>query len=359
MLAPESLTRGVTSGLAFLPVAGSGRWLSPLGLAVPALLLLLVARSLTARAPLLDLRSWAGTARQLDLPGATLLAVALGGVILAFATADPQVQVLSPAGPWLLAVSAVAAGGFWTHARRSPAPLVPRGTLTTTPAWGSLVVSFFVGSALIAALVDIPIFARVTVSTDSQLGAALVLVRFLAALPVGALLGGWLSQRLPVGIVAAVGMALACAGFVLMTRWGLETLRDPWATVPLVLGGLGFGLAIAPVNAALLAAAEAAVHGVASALLVVARMVGMLVGIGALTTLGLRRYYEEQTGLPGPMEVCGRGVSRCEAYTLLYREAGLVELHTIFVGAAVCAAVAAVLALLLLRSRPAETARRT
>ena len=30
----------------------------------------------------------------------------------------------------------------------------------------------------------------------------------------------------------------------------------------------------------------------------VARMVGMLVGISALTTIGLRRYYAEQADLP-------------------------------------------------------------
>ena len=76
------------------------------------------------------------------------------------------------------------------------------------------------------------------------------------------------------------------------------------ATVPLVLAGLGFGLALAPVNAALLAATADAVHGVTSALLVVARMVGMLVGISALTTIGLRRYYAVQVDLPA----AGRGV---------------------------------------------------
>ena len=81
------------------------------------------------------------------------------------------------------------------HLRRSRAPLVPPGTLARTPAWGGMLVSFFVGAALIAALIDIPLFARTTVYSDSQLMAALVLVRLLVALPVGAVVGGYLSRE--------------------------------------------------------------------------------------------------------------------------------------------------------------------
>ncbi len=89
-------------------------------------------------------------------------------------------------------------------------------------------------------------------------------------------------------------------------------------------------------------------HGVTSALLVVARMVGMLVGISALTTIGLRRYYAVQVDLPAPSDVCSSG-TQCDAYTRLLKEAGLEQLHTVFVGAAFCALVAGLLALLLFR----------
>ncbi len=349
LLEPGRLSTGVTTGLAFLPVAGGSRWLSPLALLLYVLLALLVARSLTAARPVPDLRGWTAVGRQADLLGATLLAVALGGVILAFATADPEVEVFSPAGEWFLAVAAVAAVLSWLHNRRAPAPLVPHGVFSPAPAWGALAVSFFVGAALIAALVDIPLYARVTVHPDSQLLAALVLVRFLVALPVGALLGGYLVRALPAGPVTAAGMLLAAGGFVWMSTWGLDSLRDPVATVPLVLAGLGFGLALAPVNAALLAATADAVHGVASALLVVARMVGMLVGISALTTLGLRRYYGVQQDLPAPADVC-EGTTRCTEYTDLLRGAGLAQLETVFVGAAVSAVVAGALALVTFRS---------
>jgi hypothetical protein len=277
------------------------------------------------------------------------LAVALGGVILAFATADPEVQVFSDQGWWYLLGAAVAAVALVVHLRRAEAPLVPRGTLRRTPAWGAMLVSFFVGAALIAALIDIPIFARTTVHSDSQLMAALVLVRFLVALPVGAVVGGYLTRTVNAGVVAALGMLLAAVGFWLMSRWGLTTLDHLSSNVPLVLGGLGFGLALAPVNAAVLASTEDRVHGLASALVVVARMVGMLVGISALTTIGLRRYYAEQADLPPVREVCD-GSSRCAEFTDLLRVAGIAQEQTVFAGAALCAVAAGVLALLLFRS---------
>ena len=351
MVSPPVLASDVTIGLGFVPVAGPSRWLSPVGLATVALGLALLARCLTARRPLVDIRGWGTVARQADLLGAALLGLVLAGVILAFATADPEVSLLSPAGPWLLVGSAIAAVLFWAHGRRAAAPLVPHGALRDRAAWGALLVSFFVGAALIAALVDIPIFARVTVYPDSQLDAALVLVRMLLALPVGALVGGYALRRVPAGPLTALGMVAAAAGFATMSSWGLTSLSSPAATVPLVLVGLGFGLALAPVNAVLLSATTAAVHGVASALLVVARMVGMLVGVSALTTIGLRRYYAIQVDLPTPADVCSNG-TQCEAYTRLLQEAGLAQLQTVFLGAAACAVLSAVLALVLFRAQP-------
>jgi MFS family permease len=349
MARPRALVTDVTLGLAFVPVVGETRWLSPLALVGALLFAVLVWRGLAARSPLLDLRGWAALARRVDIPGSALLAAALAGVILAFAGADPEVQMLSPGGPWLLLGSAVATAAFWWRNRVTEHPLVPAGSVSSTPAWGAMLVSLFVGAALVAALVDIPIFARVTVYPDSQVLASLVLVRFLVGLPVGAFLGGWLTHRWPAGVVTALGMAAAATGFWMMSRWGLETLEDPWSTGPLLLAGTGIGLAMAPVSAALLAATDSAVHGVSSALLIVARTVGKLVGISVLTTIGLRRYYAEQDDLPSPMEVCGEGLSRCSEFNLILREASLTQLHTIFVGAAVCCLVAGAIALAVFR----------
>lgn len=349
---PAEFLRDLTWGQLFIPYTGSGRWLTPIGLIAIGAAVLFLARCIFAKRPLFDLRRWGASMVEADLVGALLLAAALAGVILAFATADPKIQVFSDRGWWFLLGSAIASVLFALHLRRATAPLVPRGALRRTPAWGALLVSFFIGAALIAALIDIPLFARTTVYPDDQLPAALVLVRFLIALPVGAVIGGYLIRRYSPGLITAAGMLLAAAGFVLMAQWGLTTIEEPIVNLGLITGGLGFGLALAPVNAALLAFTDDDVHGVASAFVVVSRMVGMLVGISALTTIGLRRYYAEQGIIPPAREVCD-GKSRCKEFSDLLRVAGIAQEHTVFYGAAVCAVVAAVLALVLFRAAKA------
>jgi hypothetical protein len=52
--------------------------------------------------------------------------------------------------------------------------------------------------------------------------------------------------------------------------------------------------------------------------------------------------------MPSVREVCD-GKSRCDAFTLLLKEAGIAQEHTVFLGAAICAATAGVLALVLFR----------
>jgi MFS family permease len=348
---PPSLVRDLTWGEYFIPFAGDGRWLTPIGVVAMVALVLFLVRCATAKRPLVDLRGWGRSARQADLTGALLLAVALGGVILAFATADPAVQVFSDQGLWYLLGSAIATLALVLHLRRAEAPLLPRGALRRTPAWGAVVVSFFVGAALIAALIDIPIFARTTIyrsGANAQLMAALVLVRFLVALPVGAIVGGYLIRSRSAGLVTAVGMSMSAVGFALMSRWDVDTLHDASSNVALVLCGFGFGLALAPVNAAVLAATAPDVHGVSTAMVVVARMVGMLVGISALTTIGLHRYYAKQDALRTVAEVCGEP-KMCSAFRDLQKAAGVAQEQTVFLGAVFCAVAAGVLALLLFR----------
>ncbi|MFJ2758718.1 MFS transporter [Nocardioides sp. NPDC087217] len=345
---PTALVQDLTWGALYVPAAGSTRWLTPLGLVtIIATVGFLVKCGLRPGVR----RVLGRIAAEVDLLGALLLSFALAGVILAFATADPEVAVFSEQGTWYLVAGGLALLGFVFHLRRAQDPIVPRGAFARTPAWGSVLISFFVGAALVAALIDVPLFARTTIYGDSQLKAALVLLEFLVALPVGAVAGGFLTRRLPAGVIAGGGMLLAAVAFVFMARWDADALRSLSATVVLVAGGLGFGLALAPVNAAILATTEQSMHGLTTSFTVVARMVGMLVGISALTTIGLRSYYAAQADLPSLSSVCTGG-GMCEEYQDLLIGAAIAQEHTVFAGAAVCAGIAALLSVVLLRGAP-------
>lgn len=353
MSRPQRLLEGVTVGRAFLPVAGDSRWLTPLALGLYALVVLLVLRTATARRPLVQWRGWGDVLRRTDVPGAVLLCGGLGAVIVSFASAEPESAAISDAAWWLLPLAAVCFAGFAVRQRRAAFPLVPPGTLTDRAAWGAVLVSFFVGAALIAALVDIPFFARLTIYRDDQVAAAFVLVRFLVALPIGAVLGGWLLRRVAPAPLTAVALLLTAGSFAHMATWDRAALESPYETLSLVVAGLGFGLALAPVNAALLAHTPDDVHGVASGLLVVSRMVGMLVGISVLTTIGLRAFHDAAGDIPPAEQLCGGRAAACKAYREAVVDAGISQLHAVFVGAAVCALVAALLALWVLPRRRA------
>jgi len=334
---PAELKRDLTWGQLFIPyVDGGSRWVTPIGVVTIAAGVVLLIRCAFARRPIIDIRGWGRAALDADLVGAALLALALAGIVLAFASADPEVAVFNPKGGWFLLGSGLATAAFVVHVVRADAPIIPRAALAAVPAWGSLAVSFLVGWALIAALVDIPLFARTTTHRESQLGAALVLLRFLVALPVGAVLGGYLLRRLPAGVITAVGMLMAAGGFLWMAQWGATSLDDFASNVPLVVGGLGFGLALAPVSAAMLSATSDDTHGLASALVVVARMVGMLVGISVLTTWGLHRLHVEHVEHPD----------------LGLTDLAIVQEHSVFTGAAVAAFLAGLLAVAVFRSAP-------
>jgi ABC-type amino acid transport system permease subunit len=146
-------------------------------------------------------------------------------------------------------------------------------------------------------------------------------------------------------------MTLAATGFAAMAQWDERALDGVGSTFALVAAGLGFGVAIAPVNAALLAATRPAVHGIASSLVVVARTIGMLVGLALLTAIGLRVFYSRQADIGSPLTLCPDSPADCPAYEVATQAALLDELQAIFAGAGVCAVVAAVLALALLTAR--------
>ena len=349
LAAPAALAEDVTLGLLYVPVVDAVPASTPLVLVVVVAGVALVLRSLAVpERAVLPLRGLRTLAAEVDVLGSLLVVVALGCLVWAFAAADPATQVVA-LGPVLLPIAAVAAIAFVVHERRAPDPVLPLRDLRPAGAWGALLVNLLVGVALVAALVDVPLFARATTTPGDQFGAALVLLRLLFAVPVGAVAGGWLCRRVPPRIVAAGGMALTALALAAMTQWGERSLDGVASYLVLIAAGLGFGLAIAPVNAVLLAVTGSDVHGSASALAVVARTVGMLVGLSLLTAVALRRFTEAVAAIGSPVRLCPQTPADCPAYDRATDAAVLTQLHTVFAGAAIAAGLAAVAALVLLR----------
>ncbi len=319
LAAPDALTTSVALGGPFVPFGEStSRVLTPIG--VVAVLLWVGLAALTAP-------RWLGLLRRADALGALLLGATLGCVVLTFASSNPESEVVGPLGYALLPVGALALGLYlWRH-HTAAEPLVARGVVRGRAGW-ALVVSALVGVALVSVVVDVPLLARLTV-TESQTTAAFILVRFLLAVPVGALLGGWALRWVGDGVAAGVGLVLTAIGLVLMTAWGTTALEGGSATVVLVLTGLGIGLALAPVNNAALASAPHGSHGTVSALVVVARMVGMVVGLALLTAIGLHQYYDAVAALPDRTD------------TTALKAAAVLQVHWVFRGAAIAAALGA------------------
>lgn len=323
--APDPLVASVALGGPFVPLGDSAAvLLTPIGVAALLITLLGVGLVLRAARPVL---------RHADLPGALLLGGSLGCVVITFASADPETEVIGPLGYSLLPIGGVLALLYaWRHARASE-PLVPRGVVRARVPW-ALAVSFLVGTALVAVIVGIPLLSRLTVSPD-QTVAAFELLKFLVAVPVGAVLGGWLLRWLGDGAVAGVGMLLAAAVLYLASSWGRGSLDSVGGTAGLIVIGFGMGLALAPVNNAALADAPVDAHGTASALVVVARMIGMVVGIAVLTAIGLNRYYREVGALSDPTDI--------DALV----DAAIGQVQTMLLGASAAAILAAVACLAL------------
>lgn len=287
---------------------------------------------------------------RLDLVGALLVTVALGSLILGFSH-EPLGLLGVDARPVLLALAGITFPGFIAWERRTDDPLLDlalfrRGSFGAAVAGGILL-----GGALIVAMVDVPLFANTVLGASAAEG-GLLLMRLTALIPVGALLGGLLGQRVGLAAPTGLGFTLAAIGLYEMSRWGIAPGPGLlWES--LALGGSGFGMLIAPLATAAVNASPPDRQASAAAMFSVSRLSGMTVALSILTTWGLQRFEDLASGIPLPLPRPGDSAVQAAARVAAYQQsitlAGAETYHEIFLAAAAISLTGLLAAAFLLR----------
>jgi len=187
-------------------------------------------------------------------------------------------------------------------------------------------VSLFVGMALIIALADIPIFVD-TVLQRPVLDSGLALLRLTVMIPIGAVLGGWLCEHVSSRVTGILGLLFTAVGFYLMSRWPIHV---DWTqiTISTITAGFGFGLVIAPIGTTAINAVKATQAGVSSAIVTALRMVGMILGLAALTSWALA--YFRQLASTYPSLPASATTSQFSAWSKGYGTHLIASAHTVY-----------------------------
>ena len=227
---------------------------------------------------------------------------------------------------------------------------------------GAVLLSLLTGYGLATAIIGGAVFIdRVRYAGPSE--QQLALGGLALAMALGALGSGFVLRRTGVVVLSLVGLALSIGGLLWLST---ATVASPLA---MLVGGLsafgfGFGLTVTARSTAAVEALGRSAFGVASAGVTVARMLGMGVGLAALTVLGSNRIEALSVVLVDqqardavlPPALQGRPledylvVNALEAWAA--NEAATI-LSTLFLVAAAVTAVA-IIPTLAMRNRPAE-----
>lgn len=249
-----------------------------------------------------------GRPGRLDLAGAVLLTAGLAALSLAltgggssdsaFAANAQTGGGLNPYSPVLFGLSLAAAVLFIAQERRAQEPLIDWQMFASGTFRAAGLVNLLIGGALIAAVVDVPLYENTVMTLargwdpgQAALHSGRALAVFTSSMVVAAPLGGWLTQRLGYRVPALLGLIAALGGFLLLNRWG-TALEDFIQARDLILTGFGVGLVISPLATAVIDTVAEQQRGIAASLVLILRLIGMTIGLSALTSWGVYRFDE-------------------------------------------------------------------
>ena len=206
------------------------------------------------------------------------------------------------------------------------------------------------GVAFIIALVTVPLMANTVMGKDPLTG-AWWLLRMTGVIPLGAVVGGYLQNYAGIRPVTVFGLGLTTGGLFLVSGWELD-ISEPWLTLHLMAVGFGFGLNNAPIMTHALSSVGQDYRGTVASLVTVPRMIGMALGLSALSAWGVEHFQVLTSGLEFPLaqpgETSGEVQARSAEYIAGLTDAGLFLFHD-FLRVAGVAALVAILPALAMR----------
>ncbi len=211
------------------------------------------------------------------------LAAALGAVTMIGVSdlGGPNPLVV---GAGLVALAIIATLVTIVRGLRRPEPFLDPRLFASIAFSSAALVSLLTGFAFAIGIIGGTVFVdRVLYGGPDQQRFALGALA--GATAVGALVSGFAVRVLSLRIVTFTGLVLCAVTLWLMAQW---TPAVPIESVAAVLGGfgLGFGLTVTPRSTAAVESAGRASFGMASAIVTVARMIGMAIGVAVLTAYG-------------------------------------------------------------------------
>ena len=300
---------------------------------------------------------------KVDYLGGALLIAAL--LLLSLALSRKDLFTLQSPAPFILAAGGLGlVGALLAVERRVWQPLLADVFLRSRAFILANAAQALVGVSLILAMVTVPLAADTVMQKDPFTG-AMWLLRMTGVIPLASVLGGWLcsasmrparspalrwAQRLgEERTLTVAGLLMAAAGLFLCSRWEIG-VDDPELTLQLLLAGGGFGLVIAPVLHRALQAVDEDYRATAASLVTVSRMMGMTLGLAAMSAWGVEHFQVLTSGLELPLPQAGESAealnARVEQYTQDINTAGLSVFRAFFRTAALAALAAIPFALL-------------
>lgn len=191
---------------------------------------------------------------------------------------------------------------FVRHQRTNDDPVLDRGLLAGPTVGLALIVNFIVGAALVIAMVDVPIFVN-AVEIDLERSAVVagwLLSSMTAGMAITSYVGGRLTEKIGYRWPVTGGLTAAAVAYLVMgLSWEADSSRLALAAMLAVLG-LGLGATVAPTTSVVVDEAPPDKRGSAAATVMVVRLLGLSVGLAALTAWALARFNSLRAGLELP-----------------------------------------------------------